>query len=362
MHRYTLRKKLGSGAFGNVRLADDNETSEKVGEVLKGLLVAAVKRIEVATAGHAAFLTSMKQCADVELLEAEGEVGCEGALQFGALRVVPLGLAAANGHWQRDKEMCEQVEKFTFALGSVLESENDKRFEGVLVDDPSGLRKTFIYVGPKIELENRVQSTGQLDEAELGARPSWTLFGPHSPVRMSAAKEVEESRNEKAREIAREAASDIAACVQNVIASTKVTTDEALPEEIELPDEEAQPIVDVPVRAEEREAVAAAETPAVEEDRTHLLAESMLTERMQKSVVPTSEVNSEEMDKSCGDPPVAEDAVEVQKSVRQPVQKSNSLWKSFFQRAFGSSEEEYESDSDASVKSDAILEEDFFRV
>lgn len=327
-------------------------------KVLTGLLVAAVKRIEIATAGRAAFMASMKQCADVELLEAEGDVGCEGSLQFGALRVVPLGLAAGNGHWQRDKEMCEQVEKFTFALGSVLESDTDKRFEGVLVDDPSSVQKTFIYVGPKVELENRVMSTDRLDAAELGARPSWTLFGPNSPMRMSEAKETEESRNEKAREIAREAAGDIAASVQKVIASTKVAPDEGLPEDV-VPDEK-EAVPDAPVAVEESEAVSMPESPVVD-DRTHMLAESMLGERMENSLVPTSEVNSEELDKLSNEPPVCEDAAESPKTVRQPVRKSSSLWKSFFYRAFGSSGED-ESDSDTSVKSDAVLEEDFFRV
>ncbi len=272
--------------------------------------------------------------------------------------------------------MCEQVEKFTYALASCLEPAQSKRFEGVLVDDPSGEEKPLIYVGPVVSIETRVPSADKLDAAERGARPSWTFFGTNAKIGMSATNESAELRNERAREIAREAAEEIALLVQTVITNTEAAPDETVEETTVLPptsEPRQSDVADAPGDVSKNEI-------ANEEDAKishRVAAESVAgdaidaaggniyrteneesTDRVRS---PTSEPSSDEIRSIVPESSSSPKPVDMPQTLKTADSKPSPLWKIFLDRAFGASEQQSDSES-SSLKSDEDLEDDYFRV
>lgn len=109
-------------------------------------VIAAARRCEIARCGSSSFLTVAKQFEDIEVVDAPKSKSC--ALYFGAVRIVPLGIATGNGYWARDPEMVEQVEKFTCALAAAIDTAEDSAFEAVLCDDDEDSSAPFVFIGP----------------------------------------------------------------------------------------------------------------------------------------------------------------------------------------------------------------------
>lgn len=129
-------------------------------------VIAAARRCEIAKSGASAFLTVAKQFEDIEVVAVPA--GCQSrALYFGAVRVVPLGIASGNGYWTRDAEMTETVEKFTCALAARSSAE-DTPFEVVLCDTGSkDSSAPFVFIGPLVgTLPTRAE--GDVGEAPGG--------------------------------------------------------------------------------------------------------------------------------------------------------------------------------------------------
>lgn len=342
--------------------------------LLNSLLVGAVKRCEVARAGRAAFVASMKQCSDIELVCQEGD-SPESAMHFGALRVVPLGLAAGNGHWQRDSEMCEQVEKFTYALGTCLETSVNTRFEGVLQDGATTCEKPFIYIGPLIDVKTETRSGDNLDAAELGVRMPWKLFGSSGVHSGNLGSENGERWNEDAREIAREAAKSVTTLVQTVITNTKVVEAEA---SNALVEEETENLVD-------NSSLINHEGPDIHpideddsENGTEMVTERKLDMDEPQLEDPDDDTPYEGVDEHSpmSDPStdgissIAPEAVTsvtqekahmVSEGLPKVKEKPRPLWSLFFGGAFAQFYSDSGSDS-SSVQDEEVLEDDYFRV
>lgn len=112
-------------------------------------VIAAARRCEIAKCGASAFLTVAKQFQDVEVVAVPPSCDSR-ALYFGAVRVVPLGIASGNGYWTRDAEMTETVEKYTCALAARSSAE-DTPFEVVLCDSGSkDSSAPFVLIGPLV--------------------------------------------------------------------------------------------------------------------------------------------------------------------------------------------------------------------
>lgn len=332
---------------------------------LSSLLVGAVKRCEMAQAGRAAFVASMKQCANIELVSHESD-DPEAVMHFAALRVVPLGIAAGNGHWQRDSEMCDQVEKFTYALGTCLETAGSDRYEGVLADNAKTGAKPFVYIGPVVNIQADSAREDNLDEAELGVRVPWRLFGPGSTPAGYMSNENPHKGSDDAREIARDAASSVAALVQTVITKTKITTED-------VPNENliSEPIVcnkereydaqivekEIEFRSQSEDVVEAESVELDEDDRFSGIGDQ----------APQSDPSTDG---------IASIAPEMGSTIKQEkeVQESNGdngpanakrmpLWSLFFGRAFGHMYDDDDSESDSSsLIDDQELEDDYFRL
>jgi hypothetical protein len=95
-------------------------------------IVSAAGMGEIAQAGASSFVSTAKQCSDIEVVL---DSRFNTALYFGAVRVVPFSLAAGNGRWQRDADLSEKVEKLTCALAAALDTATDIDFKGFLIED-----------------------------------------------------------------------------------------------------------------------------------------------------------------------------------------------------------------------------------
>jgi hypothetical protein len=136
------------------------------GDGLSQGIIAAARRCEIAKAGASGFLATAKQCEHVEIVPVPPHDSAP--LYFGAVRIVPLGLAAGNGHWRRDAEMTQQVEKYTCALAAAIDAAaGTAAFEGVLHhDDTDDGSVPFLCIGPLVSVAS-ASHAGSVDSSPV---------------------------------------------------------------------------------------------------------------------------------------------------------------------------------------------------
>lgn len=120
-----------------------------VKEICKDLIYAA-RRCELVVKGKAAFMSEMRQCHDVEVegLTSQQMGGGFSPLFFAALRVTPFGEVSRNGHWKKEEEMSVKVEKYTYALASLVESNPSEEFEAVVHESDTVNDAPVVCIGP----------------------------------------------------------------------------------------------------------------------------------------------------------------------------------------------------------------------
>lgn len=120
-----------------------------VKDICKDLIYAA-RRCELVVKGKATFISEMRQCQDVEVecLTPQRMGGGFMPLFFAALRITPFGEVSRNGHWRKDEEMRVKVEKYTYALASLLESNPSEEFEAVVHESDTVNDAPVVCIGP----------------------------------------------------------------------------------------------------------------------------------------------------------------------------------------------------------------------
>lgn len=148
--------------------------TELMSQISRDLIYAA-RCCEVVLNGRAAFISQMRQCQDVEVQPlASTNVGPSlNPLFFAGVRVTPFGEVSRNGHWIKDKDMTAIVEKYTYALASLL-AEQENCFETVVQDSiEEGNDVPLICVGPKLSypvcevVESHNEKTAASSSVEL---------------------------------------------------------------------------------------------------------------------------------------------------------------------------------------------------
>lgn len=181
-------------------------------------LITAARRCEIATSGKAAFVACIRQCTDLEIVNLSRNEADYAPLHFGAVRVVPLGIAAGNGHWLRDADMVEQVEKYTCALAAHMTVSSDAKFEGVLHDGHSENQVPVVLVGPVVRAAVS-NADGNLGRDKMSAVPP--LASTFQQERSIAIADMLDISEDGARDIAREAADAVIAAVEIAMSSSQ---------------------------------------------------------------------------------------------------------------------------------------------
>lgn len=131
-----------------------------------------VLRCRAAHVGSSVFAAVISQSSLLEQVDL-GEVDT-GPVYFGAVRVVPLGLAARNGRWKLDKDMEERVTKLSDALANAVAASRSDLTGAITFKKLMIEKIPFVCVGPIAEdVDHRENVKAQTADDRISNKLHW---------------------------------------------------------------------------------------------------------------------------------------------------------------------------------------------